>query len=64
MKSRQLIDNWEQFKQKYEKAINSKKARLNITLYGSYYPAQETKLLMELGIIDMSWISQNHTSER
>ena len=48
MRSRQVIDDWEQFKQKYEKAINSKKPLLNITLYGSYYPAQEKKLLIEL----------------
>jgi hypothetical protein len=43
-----VVDNWEQFKQKYEKGINSKKALLNITLYGSYYPALEKKLLIEL----------------
>lgn len=43
-----MIDDWERFKQKYEKGINSKKPLLNIILYGSYYPAQEKKLLMEL----------------
>lgn len=47
-KTAPVIDNWKQFKHKYERSINSKKALLNITLYDSYYPAHEKLLLRDL----------------
>src|SRR5919197_4941337 len=42
------METWEEFKEKYEGSINSKKTLLNITLYGSYYPPKEELLLRDL----------------
>jgi hypothetical protein len=43
-----VIDSWEQFKSKYQKPIDSLKSKLNITLYGSYYPDLDKCLLREI----------------
>lgn len=43
-----MIDSWEQFIRKYQRRIDSLKSRLNITIYGSYYPEDDKLLLKEL----------------
>ncbi len=43
-----MIDSWEQFILKYQKPISSLKSKINVTLYGSYYPDKDKLLLRDL----------------
>lgn len=43
-----VIDGWQEFKQRYQRSISTLKSRLEITLYGSYYPKREKLLLLDL----------------
>jgi hypothetical protein len=43
-----VTDSWEEFKQNYYDSINNVKSKLNITIYGSYYPDEDKSLLRDL----------------
>ena len=43
-----MTDSWEEFNRKYDDNINSLRPLLNITIYGSYFPASEKKLLLSV----------------
>jgi hypothetical protein len=43
-----VIDSWKDFLRKYQRPIDSLRSKINITLYGSYYPDNDKLLLTEL----------------